>query len=185
MIASSYRRRSLAEWTLDGAFRENPDRRSVFGAAIVAGAAAMVLGGAPARALTLEKISPTLVGAIPPRNGIVPWDSLSKVEVRWGQRPRFPDAVAELDGQAVIIEGYMMVLDDDDPVDRFLLTAYRVSGFLCMPGGFTSVVAVGAAHSVRVVSEPLTMRGTFRLLSRNREGGLLYRLDNAVPIASA
>ena len=57
---------------------------------------------------------------------------------------------------------------------------YRAHGPFCMPGGFTSIVAVHAAKPVRVSDKPLTMRGTLRLFGHNEDGQILYRLDNAV-----
>jgi hypothetical protein len=185
MTEARHHRRSLGEWTLDSAGFRKLDRRSMVGAALAVGAAATVFGSKPASALTLEKMPAALVGAIPPRKGVVPWDSLSKVEVRPGQAPKFPEAVAKLDGHSAVIEGHMMVLDDDDPLDRFLLTAYQAHCLFCMPGGFTSIVAIHAAHPVKVMDKPLTMRGNLRLLTDNKESRLLYRLDNATPITSA
>jgi hypothetical protein len=76
----------------------------------------------------------------------------------------------------------MMVLEDDDPLDRFLLTAYQAHCPFCMPGGFASIVAVHAEKPLRVTDKPLTMRGTLRLLSDNKDSQLLYRLDKAVLI---
>lgn len=185
MIASPQTRRLLKESLLaEPGFRQELDRR-ILSAAIIAGTAAVLAAGAPARALTLEVMPEALVGTVPARKGVVPWNSLSKVEVRRGKALKFPGAVARLDGQRATIEGYMMVLDYNDPVDRFLLTAYRASGFFSFPGEFTSIVAICASRPVKVVDKPLTMRGIFRLLSHDRERGLLYRLDHAVPIVPA
>jgi len=182
MIASPQTRGLLKESLLaEPGFRQELDRR-ILSAAIIAGTAAVLGAGAPARALTLETMPEALVGTVPARKGVVPWNSLSKVEVRRGKTPKFPEAITRLDGRKAAIEGYMMVVDDDDPVDCFLLTAYRISGFFAFPSGFTSVVGIRASQPVKVVDRPLTMRGIFRLLSHDGETGLLYRLDDAVPI---
>jgi len=109
----------------------------------------------------------------------VAWDDLAKVEAPIGQKPQFAAAVTKLSGRSVVIEGHMMTLDDDDPLNRFLLTAYQAHCPYCMPGGFSSIVAVHADHPVRVTDKPLTMRGTLRLLT-DGQTQMLYQLDKAV-----
>ena len=132
-----------------------------------------------AHALSLENLPATLIGAISPRKGVVPWDDLAAVEAPIGQKPQFSAAVTKLNGRPVVIEGHMMVLDDDNPINRFLLTAYQAHCPYCMPGGFTSIVAIHADHPVRVTDRPLTMRGTLRLLADGKSQ-LFYQLDKAV-----
>ncbi len=139
-----------------------------------------LLGTGSAQALTVEKAAPALLGAIPPRKGVVAWDSLAQVEIPDGEKPRFAAAVMKLNGRPVVIEGHMMVLEDDDPLNRFLLTAYKAHCPFCMPGGFVSVVAVHAERPLHVTDKPLALRGTLRLLSDNGSK-LLYRLDKALP----
>lgn len=180
----SHQHRPLGHWHLDDSgLRLRLDRRALVRSAFGAGAAAAVLlGSGSAKALTVEQMPPALVGAIPPRKGVVPWDDLARIEVAHGQTPKFPAAVAKLDGKPVVIEGHMMVLEDDDPLDRFLLTAYQAHCPFCMPGGFASIVAVHAEKPLRVTDKPLTMRGTLRLLSDNKDSQLVYRLDKAVLI---
>jgi hypothetical protein len=159
------------------------DRRTVVRSALGAGAAAAAfLGSGAAHALTLEKLTPALVGAIPPRRGVLPWGDLARVEVASGLKPNFSLAISKLNGKAVLIEGHMMVLEDDDPLDRFLLTAYKAHCQFCMPGGFASIVAIHAEKPLRVTDKPLVMRGNLRLLTDNKDSQLLYELDKAVPI---
>ncbi|MBO0738260.1 MAG: hypothetical protein J2P48_17090 [Alphaproteobacteria bacterium] len=171
----------LGPWHLDeGGLRRRLDRRALVRSALGAGAAAAVLlGSGSAKALTSEPLSPTLVGAIAPRNGVIPWADLAQVEIADGQQPQFSAAISQLNGRPVVIEGHMMVLDDNDPLDRFLLTAYQAHCPFCMPGGFASIIAVHAEKPVRVTDQPLTMRGTLRLLGDNKDSRLLYRLDQA------
>jgi len=178
----SHQHHSLGGWQLDeGGLRLRLDRRTLVRSALIAGATAgAIFRSSSAQALTLEHSSPALVGAIPPRRGVVPWADLAQVQIVDGQQPKFPTAVSKLNGHAVVIEGHMMVLEDDNPLDRFLLTAYQAHCPFCMPGGFTSIVAVHAEKPVHVSDKPLTMRGTLRVLSHNEDGRVLYRLDKAV-----
>ena len=74
-----------------------------------------------------------------------------------------------------------MVLDDDDPLTRFLLTAYNAHCPFCMPGGFASIVAVHATRPLGVADKPLTVSEILRLRTDSKSAGLLYRLNNAVP----
>lgn len=177
-----HQHRLLGSWHFDegGAVQPRLDRRMLVTSALGAGAAAAaLLGSGSAKAWTLEKLPPALVGAIPPRNGVVPWDDLAQVEVAYGQRPKYSNALSTLNGHPVVIEGHMMALDDDDPLDRFLLTGYKAHCPFCMPGGFASIVAVHAVRPQRITDRPLTMRGTFRLLGDDKNSQLLYRLDHA------
>ena len=173
---------SLGRWQLDkSGLRLRLDRRALVRSALIAGAtAAAAFGSRSAHALTLEHLSPTLVGAIAPRKGVVAWADLAQVEIADGQQPKFSAAISKLNGHPVVIEGHMMVLEDDNPLDRFLLTAYQAHCPFCMPDGFASIVAVRAERPVHVSDKPLTMRGTLRLLSHNEDGRVLYRLDKAV-----
>jgi len=170
----------LRNWHLgESGLQPRVERRVLFRSALGAGAAMAVLGSGSAHALTLEQIPATVVGVIPPRKGVVPWDDLAQVEAPIGQKPQFSAAVTKLNGRALVIEGHMMALDDDDPLDRFLLTAYQAHCPFCMPGGFASIVAIHADRPVRVTQKPLTMRGTLRLLA-DGQSQLLYQLDKAV-----
>ena len=170
----------LSNWRLDDSgLQHRPDRRVVVRTALGAGAAmAGLFTPGAAHALTPEKLPATLVGAISPRKGVVPWDDLATVEAPIGQKPQFSAAVTKLNGRAVVIEGHMMVLDDDNPINRFLLTAYQAHCPYCMPGGFASIVAIHADHPVPVTDKPLTMRGTLRLLADGKSQ-LFYQLDKA------
>lgn len=176
----SHQLHPLGRWHLDeSGLRLRLDRRVLVRSALGAGAAmAAFLGSDSAQALTLEKMSPAMLGAIPPRKGVVPWDSLQEIEAAQGQKPRFSAAMMKLNGRPVVIEGHMMVLDDDNPLTRFLLTAYNAHCPYCMPGGFGSIVAVHADHPIPVTDKVLTMRGTLRLLS-DTNTQLLYRLEKA------
>lgn len=70
-----------------------------------------------------------------------------------------------------------MLLDEDNPLSRFLLRAYNTHCPFCMPGGFRSVDAVHSERASWVVDEPSTMSGSLHLLT----GGLLHQHDRAVP----
>jgi hypothetical protein len=171
----------LGNWHLDDSgLQRRLDRRvlvrTALGASVVM---AGLTGWGSAHALTLERAPATLFGVIPPRKGVVSWDDLTTVEAPIGQKPQFSAAMTKLNGRSVVIEGHMMVLDDDNPINRFLLTAYQAHCPYCMPGGFASIVAIHADHPVRVTDKPLTMRGTLRLLADGKSQ-LFYRLDKAV-----
>jgi hypothetical protein len=179
----SHQHHPLGSWYLDeSGLQLRLDRRVLVRSALGFGATmAALLGSGSAQAFSLEKTPPALLGAIPPRKGVVSWDSLAQVEAPYDEMPRFSAEMIKLNGRAVVIEGHMMVLDRDNPLKRFLLTAYNAHCPFCMPGGFASIVAVHAERPLRVADKPLTMRGILRLLTDSEGGGLLYQLDNAVP----
>jgi hypothetical protein len=179
----SHQHRPLGSWCLDErGLRLRLDRRVLVRSALGVGATiAALLGSSSAQAFSLQKAPPALLGAIPAREGVLSWDSLAQVEAPYGQVPRFSAALTKLNGQVVVIEGHIMVLDDDNPLQRFLLTAYDAHCPFCIPGGFASIVAVHAERPFRVADRPLIMSGILRLLTDSNGGGLLYRLDKAVP----
>lgn len=125
----------LGKWQLDeGGLRLRLDRRTLVRSALGAGAAAAAFGGTnSAKALTQEQLPPALIGAIPPRKGVLAWSSLAQVKAPLGEKPQFPAEVARLNGNPVVVEGHMMPLGDSDPVQRFLLTAYQAHCPYCMP----------------------------------------------------
>ena len=181
MAVLPHRHRPLAEWTLDRpGFRHRLDRRAVFGSALAAGTATLLLGGKPAAAFSIETLPPTLLGAIPERDGVLPWRTLAGSEIRHGEPAKIPSALAALDGKPVVIEGHMMALDDPEHPERFLLTAYRAHCPFCMPGAARSLVAVEAEAAVPLADKPVAMRGTFHLIAEP-ESYLIYRLDQATP----
>jgi hypothetical protein len=173
----------LGSWHLeDSGLQHRLDRRVLVRTALGASAAmAGLFGSNAAHALTLEKLPTTLVGAISSREGVVAWDDLTQVEAPIGQKPQFSAAVTKLNGRSVVIEGHMMVLDDDNPINRFLLTAYQAHCPYCMPGGFAAIVAIHADQPVGVTDKPLTMRGILRLLTDGKSQ-LFYQLDKAVSV---
>jgi len=169
---------TLGEWRLDaGSFRHTLDRRTVFGSALT-GAAALLLAGKPAAALTRETISPAALGAIPERHGVLPWRTLALAEIEHGSEPIFPAAVQKLNGREVVVEGHMMTLEDSPRLQRFLLTAYQAHCPFCMPGGAASMIAVRAEAAIAVRDKPLTLRGTLRV-GPEQGSSLVYRLENA------
>jgi hypothetical protein len=154
------------------------DRRAMFGSALVAGAAGLLLGGRPATALNRQDIPPAWLGALPERAGVLPWRALALVDVEYGGKPNFPATVQSLDGREVVVEGHMMPLDDSERVEQFLLTAYKAHCPFCMPGGMVSIIAVRAQTAIPLMDTPLTLRGTLQLNSE-RGSSLVYRLEKA------
>ena len=179
MAALPPRHRSHAERDLDPlAFRERTGRRAVFGSALAFGAATLLLGGKPAAAFSQEKLPPTLLGEIPERDGVLPWRTLAMTDIRADEQTKIPSTMAALDGEPMAIEGHMMPLDDSDGPRRFLLTAYRAHCPFCMPGGAVSLVVVDADAAVPIADKPVTMRGTFRIIT-DPGSYFIYRLDQA------
>src|SRR5690349_14880601 len=116
----SHQHHPLGHWQLDeSGLRLRLDRRTLVRSALIAGlTSGAVFRASSAQALTLEHSSPTLVGAIPPRKGVVPWTDLAAVEIADGQQPKFSAAISKFNGRHVVIEGHVMVLEDDNPLDR-------------------------------------------------------------------
>lgn len=139
------------------------------------------IAAAPARAISLEPAPAHLRLGAPVADGAVDWELLAQAGdtlFRDGAMSRFPAALRELDGESVLVSGYMMPLRDGDAHREFLMGALQFHCVSCMTGDLARLVAVRAASPVRLTEGPLLVRGTLRLLEEN-SSPLFYRLDAA------
>lgn len=145
--------------------------------------AGLALAAAPARALTTGEapIFPDPV-AVPERDGVLPWRRLSRFEDRgWGTPVKFAPDLQALDGQEVVIEGYMLPYDDAPMQRPFILAGYQTHCPFCVPGGMASIVEVWPDLPVPVSDSLVTMRGPLSLLEGDAYS-LLFEIRNAVPV---
>ena len=120
-----------------------------------------------------------------PRSATVPWEVLGKVSlVKQGDRyvPAFPKELAALDKTQVKLQGFMMPLEPAAKQRRFLLSALPSDCGFCMASGPDQLVEVHAKQGLTYVLDPITVSGRFALV-RDDEGGLLYRLTDAVAVS--
>ena len=155
-------------------------RRRQFLTASAAGFACTATAG-PALALSLEEAPAHLRLGPPDIEGALDWNLLARAGesmFRDGRISRFPAALHALDGQDVMLAGYMMPFRDGERHSEFMLGALQFHCPACMMGDLNRLVAVKAATPIAQTDGPLAIRGRLRLLE-DSASPLYYRLDAA------
>lgn len=122
--------------------------------------------------------------AIPiPQDETLDWSILANVQWQWKDNfyeATFNEQQQALDGTEVAIEGFMFPLEYTRKHQTFLVSASPMSNcFFCGPGEAESMVYVVADEAVEFTNRPVTVKGTFRLVS-DASMGIIYQLDDAV-----
>lgn len=159
-------------------------RRRQFLAASAAGFACTT-AASPALALSLEPAPASVADHLrvpaPHVDGALDWDQLAQAGdslFRDGTISRFPAALRQLDGRQVVLSGFMMPFRDGAVHSEFVLGAMQFHCTSCMLGDLRRIVAVKAAQPVARADQPVTIRGTLRLLEADASP-LYYRLEAA------
>lgn len=162
-------------------------RRRQFLSATAAGFACSA-AASPALALSLEtapaEVAAHLRVAAPPVPGALDWSQLAMAgesRFRDDSISRFPAALRRLDGQEVVLAGYMMPFNDGPQHTEFMLGAMQFHCTTCMLGDLSRVVAVTAARPVAYAERPLVIGGRLRLLEDDASP-LYYRLEAATAL---
>ena len=112
--------------------------------------------------------------------GALPWETLADITPgkNFGP-PSFGDRISAYDGQQVILQGFMLPLENDERQGHFILSANPPHCFFCMPGGAESMVEVFASPGIHFNYDPVTITGTLHLMRSDEAMGLYYRLNGA------
>ena len=158
-------------------------RRRLIGAAVGGSAA---LASNTALGFTLEErhiVLPSDPVSVPP--GALSWQTLSE-PVRMAVRSRgigtgaalFPVELAELDGRAVRVHGFMQPIEATERHGRFLLTALPIHCAFCLQAGPEHLIDVRTAVPLPHMGAPITLAGRLRLMPTAPEG-LFYAVEHA------
>lgn len=105
------------------------------------------------------------------------WRDLAQVRfVGPASEPAFPERVTALDGQTVILRGFMVPLTDGALHSRFILSANPVSCTACQSPRPATMVQVQTRAAMPSHHDPVVLTGILRLKPFE---GLFYRLDRA------
>lgn len=97
-------------------------------------------------------------------------------------KPKFPEAVQQLDGKTIRLMGYMIPLGMEEAQTHFLLSAFPGHGcFFHMPGGPAAIVEVQASKAALFSYDPVAVEGRLHVLHEDPYG-LLYRITDAKPV---
>lgn len=154
-------------------------------ACLLAGIAA-ALPAWPGLALSLEELNGPLPGMRPVPADVVSWHTLGKaslVPARENGAERIvtlaPPEVEALDGQEVKLMGFMLPLDDEAPMRRFLLVEYPLLCAFCLAGSAepSRIVEVQSAKGIEHREEQVILRGRLEVV--HGENHFVYRLHAA------
>ena len=117
------------------------------------------------------------------------WENLATVsyeitEDAYGEVnvPVFNDKIKAMEGQEVVVPGYMVPADGLNGVfqpKHFILSSLPLSAcFFCGTGGAESVIEVYAEEPVEYTEEPVQLRGTL-VLNAHDTYQLMYILEDA------
>ncbi|MFA5593573.1 MAG: DUF3299 domain-containing protein [Micavibrio sp.] len=98
-----------------------------------------------------------------------------------GVRPVFSDELKKLDGQEVLIQGYMFPLENEERQSLFLIGPFPLS---CPYHYHVTPNLVIEAHAVRPMKfsyDPVNIKGKLELVPKDDEYNIFYRLKDARP----
>ncbi len=96
-----------------------------------------------------------------------------------GARPEFPDDLKQLDGQEILVKGYMFPLGQQEKQPHFLLGPFPVScpyHYYVTP---SLLIEVHAKKPVRFSYDAVSIRGKLELVPKDDEYNVFYRLNQA------
>lgn len=113
---------------------------------------------------------------------VLRWEVLVNVDWVWEDNfysAKFNDQQKELDGQVLIVEGFMFPLEYTRKHQNFLVSSSPMSQcFFCGPGEAESMVYVRTTEPVDYTNRRMKVKGTFKLVS-DASMGIIYELENA------
>lgn len=156
-----------------------------------------LLSGSPASALEIqaEDISHEMMSSIPdfvktPKGG-TEWNVFGSTKqnpyaytdadgLEWsGVRPDFSDALKKLDGQEIIIQGYMFPLDATEKQSLFLLGPFPISCPFHYHVTPNLIIEAHAKTPVDFSYDAIDVKGTLELVPKDDENNVFYKLNNA------
>ncbi len=119
-------------------------------------------------------------------DGVIGWDVLGVLDIeievlgplQTNATKTFSDAVRALDGEKIMVMGFLYPLRGGVAHDHFLLTAWPPSCPFCLPAGPTMMVETFAAEAIEFTEGAIVMAGRFELLE-NDSSGFFYRMQSA------
>lgn len=133
---------------------------------------------------SFDSSADNVTSAAKDRQDNLSWKTLSHAKLRMGKGNAlypegvdFGEDVKKFDHQEVTITGYMFPLQASGDQSHFLLSAYPPSCPYCLPGGPTELIEVSASDTLKFTYQPITVQGTFLLLSGDAlKEGMFYRM---------
>lgn len=111
----------------------------------------------------------------------VPYAYTDADGMQWeGVRPDFTDDLKRLDGQDVLVQGYMFPLEPDEKQSSFLLGPFPVSCPFHYHVTPNLIIEVHMKSPVAFEYDPVNIKGKLELVAKDDEYNVFYRLKEAV-----
>ena len=112
--------------------------------------------------------------------GALPWEVFADVtpDKNFGP-PSYGVKISAYDGKEVILQGFMLPLENAERQSHFILSANPPHCYFCMPGGAESLVEILAGPPITFSYDPIVLQGTLQLIRDDDAMGLYYRLRGA------
>ena len=124
------------------------------------------------------------IAPLPERNDVIPWSLLTAVKTKTEKNkvlPQFGKEQLALNQRKQRVQGFMMPLEPGEKQSHFLLSSVPLTCAFCTPGGPESMIEVKTKTPVKYTMEPVTVEGTFAVLSDDPYG-LYYRVTDAIAV---
>lgn len=97
-----------------------------------------------------------------------------------GVRPQFSDALKELDGSEIIIQGFMFPLGQEEKQEMFLLGPFPLSCPFHYHVTPNLIIEAYAKTPVAFSYDAVNVKGTLELVPKDDEYNVFYRIKDAV-----
>ena len=97
-----------------------------------------------------------------------------------GVEPEFTDAIKKLDGQVVVMQGYVFPLNAPDGQSVFLFGPFPVSCPYHYHVGPALVIEAHAQKKIKYQWDAVDLQGRLELVPRDEKYGIFYRLHDVV-----
>lgn len=97
----------------------------------------------------------------------------------YGVKPEFSEDLKKLDGQIILMQGYMFPLESEEEQSLFLFGPFPVGCPYHYHAGPNLVIEARAKKKIKFDWEPVNLRGRLELVPRDDEYNVFYRLHEA------
>jgi hypothetical protein len=145
----------------------------------------LIAGSLLGRDLFMAMLRPTLPGYAPgaPEGAYasLPWDTLKQGQWNLHQPPSVPAAIAQLNGQPVVLKGFMLPFHVPGESNEFWLAAQTIGCYYCSRPGPSEVVYVKVADGKQIMPTdyPVRVFGTLRV-AQGEGDEALYTIERAI-----
>ncbi len=94
--------------------------------------------------------------------------------------PEFSDDMRKLNGQTILMQGYMFPLEADEKQGTFLFGPFPVSCPFHYHVGPALMIEVKAKKPIKFSYEPINIKGRLELIPKDMDTEVFYRLHDAV-----